>query len=314
MSIEDRSTRFPALADIGSRIAAIRKRRGMTQSELAGEDVTRNMLSRIENGAALPSLPTLCAIAERLNVPVGALLGDLEDFAGWQFSRDMRRLLSQKKYDRVIERIKESERSGTSAELSEILCEAYIGRAEEQYTAGRLTAALEYLEAAERICSDVSNSERIFLLRTLINVCPALYPGDAAEVPCDHTERLREVIFDKSETAIYLFCLSKLGGLAKSAYSQPHESAHFLRSELSPLIGGLENKIFRIHIDSKLDMISAEYLDAKAKLLTILTPEPPPALLYDILADLEFCCKCCGDFENAYKFSNTRLELTKRIN
>jgi transcriptional regulator with XRE-family HTH domain len=48
----------------------------MTQQELAGEYITRNMLSRIENGFALPSIPTLLYLAEKLGVPAGYLLAD----------------------------------------------------------------------------------------------------------------------------------------------------------------------------------------------------------------------------------------------
>lgn len=310
MSAEDRNGRFGILDSIGSRICAIRKKRGMTQSQLAGEDVTRNMLSRIENGAALPSLPTLCVIADRLSVPVGALLGDLEEFSAWQLSLDMKRLLEQKKYDRVIEQLKGA---ASDEELTALLCKAYIGKADELYSRGGLGFALQYLEAADRICKNSEDSERIFILRTLISICPALYPDDAVSADSSHESRLRGIIFDKSGRAMYLYALTRLGGLEKSAYSQPHPMADTLRSELSPLTSISSDRICRIHIDAKLDMISAEYLDAKAKLLTILSPEPPPAILYDILADLEFCCKCCGDFENAYKYSGQRLELTKRI-
>ena len=51
----------------------------MTQKELSEGIVTRNMLSRIENGEALPSLSTVSALAARLSVPVGYLIDDLDD-------------------------------------------------------------------------------------------------------------------------------------------------------------------------------------------------------------------------------------------
>ena len=41
---------------IGEKIKALRISKRMTQSELAGDQITRNMLSLIENGSALPSL------------------------------------------------------------------------------------------------------------------------------------------------------------------------------------------------------------------------------------------------------------------
>jgi len=54
---------------IGERIRQLRTRRGLTQKELAGEQMTRNMLSLIENGSALPSLASLAYLSEMLGVP-----------------------------------------------------------------------------------------------------------------------------------------------------------------------------------------------------------------------------------------------------
>ena len=50
---------------IGEKIKTLRQAKLMTQSELAGTQITRNMLSSIEHGTALPSLPTALYLAER---------------------------------------------------------------------------------------------------------------------------------------------------------------------------------------------------------------------------------------------------------
>ena len=60
--------------NIGEKIRDLRVSKLMTQAELAGSQITRNMLSCIENGNASPSLSTIIYIAGRLNVPVGFLL------------------------------------------------------------------------------------------------------------------------------------------------------------------------------------------------------------------------------------------------
>ena len=65
--------------EIGAKIKKLRTSKMMTQSELAGHQITRNMLSQIENGLALPSLSTILYIAERLNVPAGFLLAEGDD-------------------------------------------------------------------------------------------------------------------------------------------------------------------------------------------------------------------------------------------
>ena len=65
--------------NIGERIRELRISKLMTQADLAGDRITRNMLSCIENGSANPSLETVCYIAARLNVSPGFLLSEAGD-------------------------------------------------------------------------------------------------------------------------------------------------------------------------------------------------------------------------------------------
>jgi transcriptional regulator with XRE-family HTH domain len=55
---------------IGRRIRELRKELKMTQSDLAGTEMTKSMLSHIETGHANPSMRNLECIARRLNKPV----------------------------------------------------------------------------------------------------------------------------------------------------------------------------------------------------------------------------------------------------
>ena len=50
----------------------------MTQTDLAGQEMTKSMLSQIENGVSNPSIKTLQYIAGRLNMPVSYFLEDQE--------------------------------------------------------------------------------------------------------------------------------------------------------------------------------------------------------------------------------------------
>lgn len=56
---------------IGDAIKELRLERQMTQAEVCGDFITRNMLSKIENGSAKPSLPTIEHIARQLGVAPG---------------------------------------------------------------------------------------------------------------------------------------------------------------------------------------------------------------------------------------------------
>ena len=62
--------------NVGEKIRKLRLEKMMTQSELSGDQVTRNMLSLIEKDKAVPSLQTLNYIASRLNVSPAFLLAD----------------------------------------------------------------------------------------------------------------------------------------------------------------------------------------------------------------------------------------------
>ena len=61
---------------LGQKIRSARIERGMTQKELVGDHITRNMLSRIENDSAMPSMRTLEYIAARLDLPAGYFMAD----------------------------------------------------------------------------------------------------------------------------------------------------------------------------------------------------------------------------------------------
>ena len=61
---------------MGQRILQARLEAGLSQRELAGEEITRNMLSSLEHDTANPSVATLCYLSKRLGKPVGWFLGE----------------------------------------------------------------------------------------------------------------------------------------------------------------------------------------------------------------------------------------------
>lgn len=61
----------------GLLIRESRKRACLTQTELAKGICTPSMISQIESGKAVPSEELLSKLADRLCVPVAALVGDI---------------------------------------------------------------------------------------------------------------------------------------------------------------------------------------------------------------------------------------------
>lgn len=69
--------------DMGEKLRQARLEAGLSQRQLCGEEITRNMLSQIEHGTARPSMKTLCYLAQKLGKPVGYFLeADAEPVPG----------------------------------------------------------------------------------------------------------------------------------------------------------------------------------------------------------------------------------------
>ena len=59
---------------LGEKLKKARLDRGLTQTQVCGERITRNMLSQLENDSASPSVRTLEYLADALGVSMGWLL------------------------------------------------------------------------------------------------------------------------------------------------------------------------------------------------------------------------------------------------
>lgn len=69
------------MISLGQRIKKERKEKGLTQLELVDNNISRSMLSLIENGIASPSMSTLEYIAKKLEKPIAYFLADSYDIA-----------------------------------------------------------------------------------------------------------------------------------------------------------------------------------------------------------------------------------------
>lgn len=81
----------------GRRIKEARISKKMTQSEVVGTFITRNMLSQIESGAAAPSLKTLEYLASVLDIPISSLMPQGENDEDGTLLSDTEVLINSKK-------------------------------------------------------------------------------------------------------------------------------------------------------------------------------------------------------------------------
>lgn len=106
-------------AERGKRIKEARISKKMTQSEVVGDFITRNMLSQIESGTATPSVKTLEYLASVLDIPVAELMPKSDSEAAEEIC---------------------PEASGEAERLAEV---------KELYACGEFSGALEILGAPE---------------------------------------------------------------------------------------------------------------------------------------------------------------------
>ncbi|GAB1476019.1 hypothetical protein MASR2M70_08510 [Bacillota bacterium] len=87
--------------ELGKIIKEARISKRMTQSEVVGDFITRNMLSQIESGSAMPSVKTLEYLSGVLDLPFHQLsTGHLEDNLSMLINA--KELLSKAAYEEVI--------------------------------------------------------------------------------------------------------------------------------------------------------------------------------------------------------------------
>lgn len=102
------------MANLGERIRNLRKQQGLTLQALAGDQLTKGMLSLIENNKANPSMESLAYIAERLEVDRNELLEDIPTNELRDLLKEIEQLFTQEmisdelivKYKEIIGKIK----------------------------------------------------------------------------------------------------------------------------------------------------------------------------------------------------------------
>lgn len=156
--------------ELGEKLRTARLEAGLSQRQLCGEIITRNMLSLIENGSAKPSMDTLKLLAARLGKPVSYFL---EEDAVVSPNRQT--------MDAARERFDAGDYAGAAAVLEDYREEdgvydreaallrkcTYLELAEQAIREKRRLYALELLERAKfaaAYCNDALERRRLLLL------------------------------------------------------------------------------------------------------------------------------------------------------
>ncbi len=289
--------------NIGERIRELRVSKLMTQSDLAGDRITRNMLSCIENGAANPSLSTIIYIAGRLGVPAGFLLAEEGDEIVYRKITNLSNI--KRAYTagdlRGCRSLCISGCPEPDDEISLLLANCDAGIAVEEFENGRLRSscrffdeALSYAEKTIYPTANIDALARVYF-RYMERISPTLY-SDVLE-----TEREADTV-STSPLVAYLNALESLdNGESELAISFLEETD--------------AESFEHLHVQICLLMQNREFRAAQKALLLLLKEETPlqKVALYAVLCELEICCRECEDFKGAYNYANEKVELLEQL-
>ena len=280
---------------LGERIRELRLRLGITQKELAGERITRNMLSLIESGNASPSVSTLLYIAERLGTSAGYFFTSTEADEGQYFKisiiDELKTKFREKKYRECQEICESVPHSARDDELSYLAAVSYLRTAlnyAESFDMIHASADLAHAQwyAANSIYADESFSAGLEFYEELFRtICSDTIP-----------ERLRD----------YRMC----GSYVPVAMIRYFNDLTVVREGKFTGECSADNPLYAKHIRA-VSLLTAEKTQEASKLLRELSldPELPYFMKYRVLCGLEDSANIIGDFRLAYSSSRRKLEL-----
>ena len=293
--------------NIGKRIRELRISKLMTQADLAGDRITRNMLSCIENGSANPSLSTIVYIAGRLGVPAGFLLAEQGDEMAY---RKMSNLSNIKKAYTTgdVQSCRSLCLSGCPEpddEISLLLsnCDAEI--AVEEFWSGRLRSSCRFFDEA------LSYAER------------TIYSTDAIEaeirVYFRFMERISHTLYSDlldEEKTLTVTSNTILSQYVDALYALDNADTTVAQQFVEQLAESAENSFFKAHLQNKLLIAEGNYKQAQKVLQQLLQDSNLPLNkieLYTVLEDLEICCRENEDYKSAYRFASEKVELLEQL-
>lgn len=284
--------------NVGERIRIERLRANLTQAELAGERISRNMLSIIEAGKALPSLETLEFIANKLDLPAGYFLcndaATEELYLKVDVVTKAKKLFSDKKFSECVEVCK---KLPFDDEMNALLAECELKLASADIDLFHLTSAHEHLSAAKNAAD-----RTIYLSSEFKDTVEAVQFFISCATSDIDTDKLGKLSRRKSRISAGTF-----GYLAVLAYC---DKGDFDTAE--KLIGSFPflTKDEFSYFKAKKHIRDFKYAKAIAILLELENSKTLSFITkYRILADIESCYENKRDFENAYLYSTAKHKM-----
>lgn len=216
--------------ELGEKLLRARQEAGLSQRQLCGEEITRNMLSQIEHGTARPSMDTLKYLAARLGKPVSWFLEeDAVTSPNQQAMADARKAFDGGNWEAAMEALEAYREPDTvfdrERQLLAVLVRLALG--EKALAEDRKPYARELLEqpVPEAVyCSGELERRRLLLLGQL--------QGENLQLIRDRLPSLDAELLLRGEAALQAGDMEKAARLLDAAEDRNGPRWCFLRGEV----------------------------------------------------------------------------------
>lgn len=259
--------------ELGEKLRQARLEAGLSQRQLCGEEITRNMLSLIENGAAKPSMKTLRYLASRLGKSVSFFLEE-----GTVVSPNQEQMLAARQcydagdYAGVISQLEDYQGPDMIFDREKQLLQtfSYLKLAEQAIGQRRELYAMELLEKA--------NGETAYCREEIRRKYLLLAGSLGVQRVSDTLPSLEEELLLRAKEALLIGNPSRAGQLLDAAEKTQDTRWQLLRGEAYLAQGAFAAAAEHFH--------AAEAAAPK-----------------ETAAKLEQCYRELGDFKRAYEYA-----------
>ena len=273
--------------NVGEKIKEIRKQKHITQSALAGQKITRNMLSAIERGIANPSLETMEYISRKLSTPLAYFFSDSDTLFFFEKEKSIKRIkeaFSARSYKHCSELCEKLSETDDEIAYINAICKFELGKKEMQNGSFASAEVLfnQYDCLLEKTRYDLrayTNAKKMYVC-IIKNIQAPLLEFDS-DLFYSTNDDVADFEFYKYFTHDYDF--------------------------------PFKNQTFAKHVKAKLDINARAYREAIATLLEIESDKNAKNynvyIMFGVYSDLEQCYKQLFEFENAYRYASKKLSL-----
>ena len=281
----------------------------MTQAQLAGDGITRNMLSLIENDMATPSLQTLQYLSERLDVSPSYFFnadGIYTEGLIRRHNEEIKAAYLEKKYDKAHELFVKYYGIKTQYLTDAILliaAESAMRSGKQKILKGAFESGIDLLNKAKDYCQRCPfNTEwieaHIYLYEAIVENtdCPI------QALDKDYQLKIRRT-YD-SELYNYLYAVRLLDD------NKGDDAAHFLKHNKLIDAGHKDHVNAKFMLLSDSQLLKKQALESLCDMIKTAPVYPLDAVSrYLILKDIEFAARSLDNYELAYKYATMRLKI-----